>query len=245
MMKVEPKLKDLFEAFQLTTQGVEELSMILLDETGKILTWNKGAEKLKGYTADEIIGQHVSIFYLPEDRQAKLAEKLLAEARKKGHATFIGRRIRKNGTIFWGKIEVTAIKDNSGKVIGFTKLARELNEETAIGHFWFDNDGILYVQASPVLHSAEKTQEFRRILSSALGGQAVCCIADMRNAILKDAEKMFPSAEILKRYKALAFLSDQKVDPNTRALFNLVPKEVPHRIFQSRQEAKSWIMQYM
>jgi PAS domain S-box-containing protein len=239
------KLNDLYEAFQLTTQGVEELSMILLDDTGKILTWNKGAQKLKGYSAEEIIGQNVGIFYLPGDRQAGLPEKILDEARKKGHATFIGRRIRRNGTIFWGKIEITAIKDKDGKVIGFTKLARELKEETILGDFWFDADGILYVKASPIPVSPEKLQELRKKISSAIGDKLVCAIVDMREAVLKDIENMFPGSEIRKRYKAIAFISNAHIDPNTRALLKIIPPEVPQKVFQTQQDAKEWISQYI
>src|SRR5438067_2123859 len=95
----------LMDVFQKMTEGIEGYTLILLDFDGTILTWNKGVQKLKGYTSEEIIGQHVSMFYLPEDR-GSLPEKLLREAAEKGRVLNIGRRIRKNGTIFWGCIEI-------------------------------------------------------------------------------------------------------------------------------------------
>jgi PAS domain S-box-containing protein len=107
-------------------EEIQDYAIILLDVDGTILTWNKGVEKIKGYKENEIIGQNFNIFYLPEDRQAKLPEHLLALAKKEGRATHIGRRVRKDGTIFWGSILITAIHDDKGKVIGFTKLTREL-----------------------------------------------------------------------------------------------------------------------
>ena len=109
-------------------QEVQDYAIILLDENGTILTWNKGVEKIKGYKADEIIGQNFNIFYMPMDRQDELPEKLLNQARKEGRARHIGRRLRKDGTFFWGSILITALHDEEDNVIGFTKLTRELRD---------------------------------------------------------------------------------------------------------------------
>ena len=124
------QISDLKKVFEQMMIGVQEYSVILLDTNGTILTWNKGVEKIKGYQANEIIGQHISIFYLPEDRNLKLAEKLMEEAKAKGSAVHIGKRIRKNGSIFWGRIELTAIKNEEGDVIGYTKMAIPLSNTT-------------------------------------------------------------------------------------------------------------------
>jgi PAS domain S-box-containing protein len=107
-------------------EEIQDYAIILLDADGTILNWNKGVQKIKGYTESEIIGQNFRIFYLPADRQAKLPEQLLALASKEGRAKHIGRRIRKDGTTFWGSILITAIHDDVGRVIGFTKLTREV-----------------------------------------------------------------------------------------------------------------------
>lgn len=109
-------------------EEVQDYAIILLDIDGTILTWNKGVEKVKGYKADEIIGQNFSIFYLPQDRQAKLPQQLIDHASREGRARHIGRRVRKDGTTFWGSIVITALHDDEGKVIGFTKLTRELRD---------------------------------------------------------------------------------------------------------------------
>jgi PAS domain S-box-containing protein len=109
-------------------EEVQDYAIILLDVDGTILNWNKGVEKIKGYKADEIIGQNFRIFYMPLDRQEKLPEKLLDLARKEGRAKHVGRRVRKDGTIFWGSILITALHDDDGNVVGFTKLTRELQD---------------------------------------------------------------------------------------------------------------------
>lgn len=109
-------------------EEIQDYAIILLDTDGTILNWNKGVEQIKGYKPDEIIGQHFRIFYLPSDRQAGLPETLLDLARREGRAKHIGRRVRKDGSVFWGSILITAIHDDEGNVVGFTKLTRELRD---------------------------------------------------------------------------------------------------------------------
>lgn len=109
-------------------EEVQDYAIILLDINGDILTWNKGVEKIKGYKADEIIGQNFSIFYLPQDRQERLPERLIELATREGRAKHSGRRVRKDGTTFWGSILITALHDDEGEVVGFTKLTRELRD---------------------------------------------------------------------------------------------------------------------
>lgn len=110
-------------------EEIQDFAIILLDEDGNILTWNKGVENIKGYKENEIIGQNFRIFYLPSDRQAKLPEQLLDLARKEGRARHIGRRVRRDGSIFWGSVLITALHDEEENVIGFTKLTRALRDD--------------------------------------------------------------------------------------------------------------------
>jgi PAS domain S-box-containing protein len=109
-------------------EEIQDYAIILLDADGTILSWNKGVEKIKGYKAEEILGQNFNIFYLPRDRQEHLPEKLLDLARREGRAKHIGRRVRKDGTVFWGSIVITALHDTENNVVGFTKLTRELRD---------------------------------------------------------------------------------------------------------------------
>ncbi len=107
---------------------IQDYAIILLDMDGTILSWNKGVEQIKGYKQDEIIGQNFSIFYMPRDRQEHLPEKLLDLARREGRARHIGKRVRKDGSTFWGSILITALHDEGNNVVGFTKLTRELRD---------------------------------------------------------------------------------------------------------------------
>ena len=109
-------------------EEIQDYAIILLDLDGTILSWNKGVETIKGYKADQIIGQNFSIFYLPQDRQAGLPQMLIDLATKEGRARHIGRRVRKDGTTFWGSILITALHDEEERVVGFTKLTKELRD---------------------------------------------------------------------------------------------------------------------
>jgi PAS domain S-box-containing protein len=114
------------ERFRRMVEEIEDYAIILLNKEGIVLNWNKGANKIKGYTADEIVGKHFRNFYPAQDQAAKLPERLLAEAAKNGRASHEGWRVRKDGTLFWGFIVITALHDDNGKVIGFSKITRDL-----------------------------------------------------------------------------------------------------------------------
>lgn len=107
---------------------VQDYSIILLDKDGYIIDWNKGAETLKGYTMDEAIGQHFRVFYTRQDQEENLAEKFIAQARMQGKAEYEGWRARKDGTLFWGSVVLTALHNDSQEVIGFAKVTRDLTE---------------------------------------------------------------------------------------------------------------------
>ena len=107
---------------------VEDYAILLMDKDGVIQNWNKGAEKIKGYSANEIIGKNFRLFYRQEDRDKKLPESLLEEAILKGRAQHEGWRLRKNGSSFWGNVVITALHDENNNVIGFSKVTRNLTE---------------------------------------------------------------------------------------------------------------------
>ena len=120
------QLRDSEERYQHMIDEVEDYAIILLDEEGNILHWNKGAQKIKGYTASEAIGKNFTIFYTAEDKESGLPYKLLEQARQHGRVSHEGWRLKKDQTRFWGTIVITALHDTSGKVIGFTKVTRDL-----------------------------------------------------------------------------------------------------------------------
>ncbi|MEP7372069.1 MAG: PAS domain S-box protein [Chitinophagaceae bacterium] len=107
---------------------VEDYAIIFLDKEGIVQSWNKGVEKIKGYSESDVVGKHFRLFYLPEDRVTRLPEKLLQEATDEGKAIHEGWRLRKDGTNFWGSITLTALHAENGAVIGYSKVTRDLTD---------------------------------------------------------------------------------------------------------------------
>ncbi|HUM11687.1 MAG TPA: PAS domain-containing sensor histidine kinase [Myxococcaceae bacterium] len=116
------------ERFRALVSSVKDYAIFMLDPSGRIETWNAGAERTKGYTAEEIIGQHISLFYTPEDLARGLPLALLAEARREGRVESEGWRVRKDGTRFWADVVITALVDDGGRLMGFAKVTRDLTE---------------------------------------------------------------------------------------------------------------------
>ena len=117
--------------YRLLVETVADYAIFAIDPTGVILTWNEGAERLKGYTPEEIIGKRLSIFYPPEDIAAGKPDRLLSEAAEHGHVEDEGWRVRKDGSYFWADVVITALRDESAKLVGFAKVTRDLTERRA------------------------------------------------------------------------------------------------------------------
>ena len=124
----EEALRQSEERFRLLIEGVVDYAIFMLDPAGIVSSWNTGAEQIKGYTRDEIIGKHFSQFYTPEDLAAGKPEKELEAARRTGRAEDEGWRVRKNGERFWARAVITSLYDASGKLQGFAKVTQDLSE---------------------------------------------------------------------------------------------------------------------
>ncbi len=125
----ENALKRSEEQFRLLVQGVSDYAIYMLDPEGHVASWNSGAERIKGYTSEEIIGRHFSTFYTDEDRLGGLPERALATASRDGRFEREGWRVRKDGSRFWAHIVIDAIKDDFGDIIGFAKITRDITEK--------------------------------------------------------------------------------------------------------------------
>ena len=125
--KIENDLYESERIFRLLVEGITDYAIYLLDPEGRVSNWNKGAERIKGYKAREIIGKHFSIFYTPEDRAANLPEQALNIARKEKHFLAEGWRIRNDGTRFFASVVIDPIFEKR-KLIGFAKITRDITE---------------------------------------------------------------------------------------------------------------------
>ena len=116
------------ERFRLLVESVSDYAIFMLDPNGHVMTWNFGAERIKGYRAAEIIGKHFSVFFTPEDIAAGKTERELAIAVRTGRFEEEGWRVRKDGSRIWTNITVTAMRGLEGQLIGFAKVTRDLTE---------------------------------------------------------------------------------------------------------------------
>ena len=120
------------DSFRLLVEGVRDYAIFGLDGAGRVSTWNAGAERIKGYREDEIVGRHFSRFYPPEAVAAGMPARLLALAARDGRVEDEGWRVRKDGSRFWANVIITAVRDHEGAVVGFAKVTRDLTERKAV-----------------------------------------------------------------------------------------------------------------
>ncbi len=126
---VEEALRVSEERFRLLVQGVRDYAIFMLDLKGNVTSWNEGAERIKGYQASEVIGQHFSVFFPEEDRLAGRPEHEMQQAIAEGRYQYEGWRVRKDGSRFWASVVLTALRDDSGALYGFSKVTRDVTEK--------------------------------------------------------------------------------------------------------------------
>ncbi|WP_435332610.1 ATP-binding protein [Haloarchaeobius sp. TZWWS8] len=114
--------------FRLLVETIEDYAIFLLDQQGVIKTWNRGATKIKGYTAAEAVGEHFSLFYRDEDIEAGIPQRNLAEAAENGRLATGGWRVRKDGSEFWADVVLTAL-ETDGELVGFAKITRDMTNQ--------------------------------------------------------------------------------------------------------------------
>jgi PAS domain S-box-containing protein len=126
--KSEAALRLSEERFRLMVSGVKDYAILMLDPDGRVVSWNEGAQRIKGYRAEEIIGQHFSCFYPDEDIQRGKPARELEVAAKRERLEDEGWRVRKDGLRFWANVVITALRDEAGRLRGFCKVTRDMTE---------------------------------------------------------------------------------------------------------------------
>jgi PAS domain S-box-containing protein len=128
----EEALRQSQEQFRLLVRGVTDYALYLLDTDGRVSNWNIGAQRIKGYPPDEVIGTHFSRFYTDEDRDTGEPQKALDTVRREGRFEKEGWRLRKDGSRFWAHVVIDAIRDDDGQLIGYAKITRDITERREI-----------------------------------------------------------------------------------------------------------------
>src|SRR6058998_3112817 len=125
----QPVLHQTEEQFHTLVDSVEEYAIYMLDPIGNVMTWNTGAEKIKGYTAQEIVGKNFACFYTADDVAAGKPQLNLREAARRGYIRDQGLRIRKDGTTFEAEVVLTALRDDKGNIRGYSKVTRDITDK--------------------------------------------------------------------------------------------------------------------
>ncbi|HWH51000.1 MAG TPA: PAS domain S-box protein [Gemmatimonadaceae bacterium] len=165
----EEELRQSDERFRLLVKSVKDYAIFMLDPRGHIVTWNEGAQRIKGYTEDEIIGKHFSIFYPPEDVASGKLERELEIATRTGQYSEEGWRVRKGGARFWASVVITALRGPHGELAGFAKVTRDLTERRAAQELEIRNKEALAANRAKSEFLAAMSHELRTPLN-AIGG---------------------------------------------------------------------------
>ncbi|HSH66499.1 MAG TPA: PAS domain S-box protein [Bacteroidia bacterium] len=180
------------DRFHLVLDEIEDYATLLLDSSGNVLNWNKGAEKILGYKKAEIKGKSIELFHTPEDTGKKIPRKLLQQSVMSGKSSNEGWRVRKNGTRFWGNTVITAMMDESKMVIGFSVITRDLTEKKSL-----EEAGKFLLQTSEGL---------LRIFNASPSGMI---IADTESGRLIEVNNSFLSTFNYKREEAIGLTADE------------------------------------
>ncbi|WP_458382956.1 ATP-binding protein [Rhizobium anhuiense] len=202
----EADLTESEERFRQLVEGVSDYGIFGLDTTGRVVSWNAGAERITGYGAEEIVGQHFSCFYPTETRDSFPAEEL-AKATRHGRTEAEGWRVRKDGAQFWSHVVVTALHDEAGRLRGFSKITRDITERKQI------EEALLAAREDAIRASNAKSEflsrmshELRTPLNSVLG------FAQLLEMDVTDAESRESVAQILRAGRHLLSLIDEVLD---------------------------------
>jgi PAS domain S-box-containing protein len=130
--RAEEQLRQSEQRFRLLVEAVQDYAIFMLDPDGHVISWNAGAQRIKGYSSDEIIGRHFRVFYPDDARAIRHPEYELEVAKTRGQYIEEGWRIRKDGSRFWASVVITAVHDQSGELIGFAKVTRDMSEHRQV-----------------------------------------------------------------------------------------------------------------
>jgi PAS domain S-box-containing protein len=215
------------ERFRLLVQGVSDYAIYMLSPEGVVSNWNMGAQRIKGYSEQEIVGQHFSRFYTDGDRESGLPARALGTAAREGRYEAEGWRQRKDGTCFWAHVIIDAIHDEAGELIGFAKITRDLTEKKAAADALAEANAALF-QAQKMESIGQLTggiaHDFNNLLSVLASGLEVLTL---RGGAVGDVKTLDSMRRAIDRgatltQQLLAFARQQPLQPETHSVNRLV-----------------------
>jgi len=225
--QAEDALRESEQRFRLLVQGVTDYAIYMLSPEGLVTNWNVGAERIKGYAYEEILGSHFSRFYTEEDREGGLPARALATAAREGRYEAEGWRVRKDGTRFWAHVIIDAIHGEEGALIGFAKITRDLSEKKRTEE--------ALEQAQLALFQSQKMEsigqltggiahDFNNLLSVLASGLEVLGLSRQGGSDAKTLDSMRRAIDrgATLTQQLLAFARQQPLQPETRSINRLI-----------------------
>lgn len=215
------------QQFRMLVQGVTDYAIYMLSPEGKVTNWNAGAQRIKGYTAEEVIGTHFSNFYTETDRNDGLPERALMTAAEQGRYEQEGLRVRKDGSTFWAHVIVDAIRSELGDLIGFAKVTRDVTErrETALA----------LARANAALFQSQKMEalgqltggvahDFNNLLAVASSGLQLLTVQfpELENSRSMESIRRALSRGAILTQQLLSFARQQPLQPETHEVNTLI-----------------------
>jgi PAS domain S-box-containing protein len=225
--QAEEKLRESEQRFRLLVQGVTDYAIYMLSPEGTVTNWNSGAQRIKGYSQDEIVGSHFSRFYTPEDRSAGVPARALATAGATGRFEAEGWRVRKDGTRFWAHVIIDAIRDEMGGLVGFAKITRDLTEKKRTAEALEAADRALF-QAQKMESIGQLTggiaHDFNNLLSVLSSGLEVLAIQRGESGDTRTIDSMRRAVDRGARLtqQLLAFARQQPLQAETRSVNRII-----------------------
>ena len=225
--QAEQALRASEERFRLLVQGVTDYAIYMLSPQGEVTNWNVGAERIKGYQADEIVGQHFSRFYTDEDREGGRPQRALATAAHDGRYEAEGWRVRKDGTRFWAHVVIDAIRGEMGELIGFAKITRDLTEKKKADTALAEANAALF-QAQKMESIGQLTggiaHDFNNLLSVLASGLEVLALKRGGSSDSKTFDSMRRAVDrgATLTQQLLAFARQQPLQPEMRSVNRLI-----------------------
>ena len=228
------------ESFRLLVEGVKDYAIFMLDTEGRVTTWNLGAQRIKGYEAEEIVGEHFSIFYTDEDVQRGHPQEELRLATAEGSYEEEGVRVRKDGSTFWANVLITALRDESGNLRGFAKVTRDITarREAAERELLLAREQAARERATDILESisdafytVDHEWRFTYVNSKAeeLWGRS-------REELLgKNIWEEFPQAEDSESYRQIRRAMEERVTTEFETISPVLGTWVAGRAYPSRE----------
>ena len=212
------ELKQSQEVFRLLVEGVQDYAIYLLDPDGIVSSWNGGAERIKGYKAEEIIGKHFSCFFQPEDRAAGRPQRALKLAASEGKYAEERLRVRKDGSVFWASVLITALYDSTGTLRGFSKVVRDITERKEAERMLQEKERLATLGTTAAVFAHEIANPLNGISTSLQIAQARLKKAQSHDPIVLEtlkgaSEEVERLGSLLKNYRGMARPQHFKWEP--------------------------------